>query len=204
AYAGHFVGQRNGCLVVTDPFFESNDPTLETVQRLAGSGEGLGPRQYRPGAVDDQHSQVFVTTFGNSAKPAPVTAGAFQRGDAKPGGKVPPRLEVMGRSSTRHQGSAGQQADAGHLPDQGDISVAPGQGGDLTLGEFRLVLEIVDFSEQLGEDHSESRWKVILVKDSDRVAFDGCGPGWNCMAKLSEAAAESVDASRSSGFPLFA
>lgn len=113
-------------------------------------------------------------------------------------------LEVVGRTGTGHQGRAGQQADSRDLSDQGDLFVAPAQCRDLVFSELHLLLEIVDFTEQLGEDHPESGWEVVVVEDSQRMPLDGCRPGGDRMTEFSETTANPVDASRSSGLPLLA
>ena len=113
-----------------------------------------------------------------------------------------PGLEVMGRSGAGNQGGAGQQANAWNLADQGDIFVIPGQGSDLPLGELHLVLEIVDFGEQLGEDDAETLREPVLVQDSHRMSLCGGRAGGNGMAELSQAPAQAVDASGPSRFPL--
>ena len=202
AGSGHLVGQCNGRLVVADALFQAERPALHRAHGLARFSQGLGPGQYRAGAMNDQHPKVFVTALGNAPQPAAITAGTFPWRDTQPGRKVSSRLEVMRRTRTGNQGCAGQQPDPRHLTDQGDIFVIPSQGSDLLLGQLHLGFEIVDLCQQLGEDDPQTVWELLFVNDPDGMAL--CG-GWtqrDGITELSQATTQSVDPGRSRGLPL--
>src|SRR5690554_2692039 len=193
AHSGHLVGQGHGGLVVTDPSFGSDGPSLHSIQWLAGSIDGLGSGQHRPGTMNDQHSKVFVTPLADPAQPSSVTAGALQGSNPQPGREVPSGLEVMRRASTGHQGSAGQQSNTWKLTDQCDIFVVAGQRSDLLLGHFHLALEIVDLVNEFGEDHPEGGWEVLLVEDSQRMTLGSRRSGRDGVTELPQATAQTID-----------
>jgi hypothetical protein len=71
--AGHLVGHGGCCLVVTATRLEIEGPTAEAV----GIGLGLSALQDSAGAVDEQHPEVNIALFADSAQTPPPTAGAF-------------------------------------------------------------------------------------------------------------------------------
>ena len=204
AHPGHLVGHGNGGLVVPGALLDSKCPTLQAIKGFSGFGHGLGPNQYGAGAVDNQHSEVLVSSFADSTQPSAIAAGTFQRGDAEPGREVAPGLEVTRGAGTRDQGSAGQQSDTWNLPEQGDVFVVPGQGGDLPIGEFHLFLQVVDLGNQLGEHQAKAGGEVVLIEDAEGMALGCCRSGRDGMPKFSEATAKSVNSGRASRFPLLA
>src|SRR5262249_9055274 len=77
--ASQLISDSNSCFVMAAQFLNPKRPTMKTVRLAFGSSS----QQYGPRAMDQEHSQIDVSTLADSSEISTLSAGVFMRGQTE-------------------------------------------------------------------------------------------------------------------------
>src|SRR5262249_26952610 len=122
-------------------FLNSKCPTMKTVRLALGSCS----QQYGSRAMDQQHSQIDVSTLADSPEISTLSTRVFPRGQTEIASKMTAGRKTVYLSDEGHQGSSSQQTNARNgskpLHNRGLL----GEGFDMTFGVANVTFQLTDF-----------------------------------------------------------
>lgn len=142
---------------------------------MAGGKQGAG-------AVGEQHADIAVAAFVDSAESSALAARSFAGRQSEKTRQVPGGAEAVGISDSGYECGGGQESDSRDGSQEGDGRSVGGDGLELSLGEGDVVVEGSNLLDEADEGwpqrDGERRVRVVEVglesgQDVARTDRDG-------------------------------